>query len=170
MFPHHQHRGPSHPAWSPGTKCLLVRNRSDTNEQKAQVDGHSLTPLLTPTCGSRALGLFLALMSQNHLPKRKKPPLTCNMSSHSSRPTKMSSRGSRWRVPLLLTRNHDVTLILALRRPAWPCRERVNSGAPQPGLWSPGYAQSQQRPAPLKTHSQGLRICFVLHTLLPFSL
>lgn len=48
------------------------------------------------------------------------PALTCSMSSHSSRPTKMSSRGSRWRVPLLLTRNQEVTLILVTVEPVWP--------------------------------------------------
>lgn len=67
------------------------------------------------------------------------PTLTCSMSSHSSRPTKMSSRGSRWRVPLLLTRNHEVTLILALMRPVRPWGWEASSEkaslawAPAPG-------------------------------------
>lgn len=73
-------------------------------------------------------------------------------------------------MPLLLTRNQDVTLILAPRRPAWSCGERDNTGAPQPGLWSPGYAQGQHRPAPLKTHGHSLRISFVLQALHTFSL
>lgn len=92
-----------------------------------------MSTLLLPTCGHGAQG-----KRDLYLPKCEEPPLTCNMSSQSSRPTKMSSRGSRWRVPLLLTKNQDVTLILAPRRPAWPCGERVNTGALQPGLWSPG--------------------------------
>lgn len=37
---------------------------------------------------------------------------TCSISSQSSRPTKIISRGRRWRVPELLTRNHDVTLMV----------------------------------------------------------
>ena len=84
-------------------------------------------------------------------PGRRGCPLTCSMSSHSSRPTKMSSRGSRWRVPLLLTRNHEVTLILALMRPVWPWGWEVSSekgslawapgpghpkGPAGPGLWA----------------------------------
>lgn len=42
--------------------------------------------------------------------------LTCSMSSQSSRPTKIISLGRRWRVPELLTRNHDVTLIFTGRK------------------------------------------------------
>lgn len=41
------------------------------------------------------------------------------MSSQSSRPTKIISRGSRWRVPPLLTRNQEVTLISATYRVLW---------------------------------------------------
>lgn len=40
---------------------------------------------------------------------------TCSISSQSSRPTKIISLGNRWRVPELLTRNHDVTLMLGPR-------------------------------------------------------
>lgn len=109
---------------------FLVRNRSDV---RARAQAHEYpTPAHLWAWGPGKEGSLL------YLPKCEEPPLTCNMSSQSSRPTKMSSRGSRWRVPLLLTRNQDVTLILAPRRPAWPCGERVNTGALQPGLWSPG--------------------------------
>jgi len=40
--------------------------------------------------------------------------ITCNMSSQSSLPTKIISRGSLWRVPPLLTKNQDVKLIFCL--------------------------------------------------------
>ena len=40
---------------------------------------------------------------------------TCSINSQSSRPTKIISLGNRWRVPELLTRNHDVTLMLGPR-------------------------------------------------------
>ena len=39
---------------------------------------------------------------------------TCSMSSQSSLPTKIISLGRRCRVPELLTRNHDVTLIFTV--------------------------------------------------------
>lgn len=82
------------------------------------------------------------------------PPLTCSMSSHSSRPTKMSSRGSRWRVPLLLTRNQEVTLILALARPVWPWRGRSHqSRAPLPGPGPPGHTVHPAHTLPLRFKS-----------------
>lgn len=81
------------------------------------------------------------LPGQHPCPGQRGCPLTCSMSSHSSRPTKMSSRGSRWRVPLLLTRNHEVTLILALRRPVrpWGWEESSERGPPclGPSPWAP---------------------------------
>lgn len=76
------------------------------------------------------------------------PALTCSMSSHSSRPTKMSSRGSRWRVPLLLTRNQEVTLILALGRPGRPAGEGAVRAATPPPRPSPGPAPWGSTPSP----------------------
>lgn len=44
----------------------------------------------------------------------KADKITCNISSQSSLPTKIISRGSLWRVPPLLTKNQDVKLIFCL--------------------------------------------------------
>lgn len=90
------------------------------------------------------------LLGQPPLPRPARvPTLTCSMSSHSSRPTKMSSRGSRWRVPLLLTRNHEVTLILALMRPVWPWgwEESSERGPPPPRPRPLGTLKARSEPA-----------------------
>lgn len=56
--------------------------------------------------------------------------LTWSISSQSSRPTKIISRGRRCRVPELLTRNHDVTLIFTglLRNPRASWEMKTEAG------------------------------------------
>lgn len=79
------------------------------------------------------------------------PGLTCSTSSQSSRPTKMSSRGSRWRVPPLLTRNQEVMLILAL-----PCggEGRSHRGGRLPrGAWS--HTRAAPRPRTVTAPGRG---------------
>lgn len=102
---------------------------------------------------------------------------TCSISSQSSRPTKIISRGNRWRVPELLTRNHDVTLMLGPRVriffASWPKQEACHkkqqvtrrgppnsSGPVRPGCVTakPTRAGQQRTHLPQQTNNARARL------------
>lgn len=114
--------GRSWPCGSPQTRPMLGPERSwtGTAQHRREVARRlQLSPVVAPQPEGGPHTPTRPRAACCAAPARPRPPplLTCSMSSHSSRPTKMSSRGSRWRVPLLLTRNQEVTLILAA---VWP--------------------------------------------------